>query len=469
MSNLKFIKAGVSISSVIAKETILSKIINTVNVFSIDVAHKNFDDLQRKYIDTILKLDDSKTIILETKWEEITSKNMTSFTLNEWDSITLEYSSILEDDNSCLFINYTHITELPLATVMGFEWSSVEFKVIDKSHDIVKLSVVRTGEISLWQKILFQNYVPKVSFLSEKDKKNVIRWLQSGVNVLSAWSIRTHDDILDMKKFLQSNNGQGMKVYARLTLENMNDTLEDIIKTADGIVLHHDDWDNIDEYEWDLILKIKNYGKPVIIALSEKDAKNTPLLEKRLEFYITMAVDVLTISESVLNVVESPLDYIQYIFNLLHESELNYGNNNQVRELDYHKNNIVHEGNYMISLLPKIIKDTWAKIVLCYTGEWITAARISALGMDTPLLMFTRDDFSYRYNNLLRWVKWYKIWQTSTYQIFKQIGKEMIRIYFKWNISLDDKVIILNIIESEKDKEVEGLINGLEIYKFKNI
>ena len=63
----------------------------------------------------------------------------------------------------------------------------------------------------------------------------------------------------------------------------------------------------------------------------------------------------------------------------------------------------------MISLLPKIIKDTGAKIVLCYTGEGITAARISALGMDTPLLMFTRDDFSYRYNNLLRGVKGYKI------------------------------------------------------------
>lgn len=45
----------------------------------------------------------------------------------------------------------------------------------------------------------------------------------------------------------------------------------------------------------------------------------------------------------------------------------------------------------------------------------------------------------------------------------------MIRIYFKGNISLDDKVVILNIIESDKDKEVEGLINGIEVYKFKNI
>ena len=75
--SLKFIKAWVAISSTIAKETILSKIINTINMFSIDIANKNFDDLQRKYIDTILKLDDSKTIMLETKGEDISIKNMT--------------------------------------------------------------------------------------------------------------------------------------------------------------------------------------------------------------------------------------------------------------------------------------------------------------------------------------------------------------------------------------------------------
>jgi pyruvate kinase len=469
MSNLKFIKAGVSISSVIAKETILSKIINTVNVFFIDVAHKNFDDLQRKYIDTILKLDDSKTIVLETKWEEITTKNMTPFTLHEWELIILEYSSILEDDNSCLFINYTHITELPIGTLIWFEWSTVMLKVVDKSHDIVKLSIVSTGDITLWQKIVFQNYVPKISFLSEKDKKNVIRWLQSGINVLSAWSLKTSDDIVDMKTFLQSNNGQGMKVYARITLENINEELDDIIKKSDGVVIHHDDWDIVDDYEWDLIVKTKLYWKPLIISLSEKDVQNTSLLEKKLYYYVSQAVDVITISESVLNIVQNPLDYIQYIFNLLHDIELDYDWKLQNRQWDCYKNNVIHEGNYLISLLPKIIEDIDAKIILCYTGEGMTAARISALGMDTPLLMFTRDDFSYRYNNLLRGVKGYKIWQTSTYQIFKQIGKEMIRIYFKGNISLDDKVIIINVIESEKDKEVEGLINGLEIYKFKNI
>lgn len=48
--SLRFIKAGVAISSTIAKETILSKIINTINMFSIDVANKNFDDVQENML-----------------------------------------------------------------------------------------------------------------------------------------------------------------------------------------------------------------------------------------------------------------------------------------------------------------------------------------------------------------------------------------------------------------------------------
>ena len=118
--SLRFIKAWVAISSTIAKETILSKIINTINMFSIDIANKNFDDLQRKYIDTILKLDDSKTIMLETRWEDINVKNMNTMSFEVDQNIYLEYSTILEQDDTTLFINYSHIDDFPLGTLIWF-------------------------------------------------------------------------------------------------------------------------------------------------------------------------------------------------------------------------------------------------------------------------------------------------------------------------------------------------------------
>jgi len=111
-------------------------------MFSIDIANKNFDDLQRKYIDTILKLDDSKTIMLETKGEDISVKNMNSLEFVLDQTIYLEYSSILEDDNSALFINYAHIDDCPVGTIIGFMGSDVQLKLVDRSNELYKLVCV---------------------------------------------------------------------------------------------------------------------------------------------------------------------------------------------------------------------------------------------------------------------------------------------------------------------------------------
>jgi hypothetical protein len=50
----------------LAKETVLSKVINLVDVFRISLSG-GFDDSNKKYIDTLMKLDNSKTVMLETK------------------------------------------------------------------------------------------------------------------------------------------------------------------------------------------------------------------------------------------------------------------------------------------------------------------------------------------------------------------------------------------------------------------
>ena len=66
-NNLPYTKLITKVSQTLAKETILSKLINFVHVFRVDLLENPFDDSQKKYIDTILKLDNSKTILLETK------------------------------------------------------------------------------------------------------------------------------------------------------------------------------------------------------------------------------------------------------------------------------------------------------------------------------------------------------------------------------------------------------------------
>ena len=61
MNNFRFTKIVASVSPILAKETVLSKIINMVDAFTLTLS-RGFDDNNKKYIDTLMKLDNSKTM-----------------------------------------------------------------------------------------------------------------------------------------------------------------------------------------------------------------------------------------------------------------------------------------------------------------------------------------------------------------------------------------------------------------------
>jgi hypothetical protein len=84
------------------------------------------------------------------------------------------------------------------------------------------------------------------------------------------------------------------------------------------------------------------------------------------------------------------------------------------------------------------------------------------------VITFTKSNHTYRFLNLIWWVKGYKISQSFNYENLKRIGKEMIRIIFKGNISLDDKILIIQANEVNSDIKSD-MINGIELYNFKNI
>lgn len=433
-------------------------------MFSIDLAQQNFDDTQKKYINTILKLDDSKTIMLETRGEDIKVKNMTPLDFQVWEEIYIEYSEILEDENSTLFVNYTELDDIPLQTIITFQNSNLELQLISKTNDFYKLKCIKEGSTDLWMKLLFVDYEPKLSFLSERDKKNISRWIQSGISILSIGKIQSLDNVQDIRDFLMKNDGGWMKLFARVSQKMYSSNITSILNWIDGVIINHNDWDSLQD-EHKFIASIKEKWKPVIIVLNQRDIDNKNLKEQ-LSKYLELGIDVLSISEQILNTIEEPLECIQEVFWLLADLE---ESQTSAIERTITSNWEFDENNYLINLLPKILEETKAKIVLCYSARGYTTGKIASLWLKVPLLVFTRDDFSYRYNNLLWGVKWYKISQTSSYEIFKQLGKEMIRIQFKGNISLDDKVVIINIREWEKNERLSWLINGIELYKFKNI
>jgi pyruvate kinase len=61
---------------------VLSKVINNIDAFRMNLSHGD-EDTKRRYIDIIHKLDSSKTIILDTRGPEIRTKNKDELVYSE--------------------------------------------------------------------------------------------------------------------------------------------------------------------------------------------------------------------------------------------------------------------------------------------------------------------------------------------------------------------------------------------------
>ncbi len=95
----------------LAKETVLSKIINMVDAFRISLSQW-FDDNNKKYIDTIMKLDNSKTVMLETRGTDIRVKNVLNVKVKEKWSIFIEYSEYAQENDKRIFVDAPFLWEL---------------------------------------------------------------------------------------------------------------------------------------------------------------------------------------------------------------------------------------------------------------------------------------------------------------------------------------------------------------------
>jgi hypothetical protein len=93
-----------------------------VDIFRISLGG-GFDDNNKKYIDTVMKLDHSKTIMLETRGRDFRIKNVINIKLKEKQQIDIEYSEYAQENNHKIFIDAIFLTQLKAGQIITFEQS----------------------------------------------------------------------------------------------------------------------------------------------------------------------------------------------------------------------------------------------------------------------------------------------------------------------------------------------------------
>ncbi len=467
MANFHFWKVIAGVSPMLAKETILSKIINMVDVFKLTLWW-GFDDNNKKYIDTLMKLDNSKTIMLETRWKDVRVKNVLDIELKKKQKIEIEYSEYAQEHDNRIFVDADFLSDLSPNQEIYFEQSWIKTKVLEVKEDLVVCEVIEWWSLIQYDKVFFPGYEIDAPFLSEKDKKDILRWLEYWTHVIAASLVHNKDDIFELKEFLTSQNAEKMKIFSKIETEEALQNIDELIDVSDWIILVKERLTDLldEETEKSIFKKCKQEWKPISITfcLTEKTDQGATISEKEVQKYCEQQLDCYMLNtlldeEETLNVITNLSDLLdKYELCSPAESLWDF----------YMENEDYMVRDYIIFNSYRITKEVSVKAIVSYTENGYTSARLSSLKPQVPVIAFTKVDETYRYINMLRWVRWYKISQSFNYENLKRVGKEMIRIIFKGNISLDDKIIIVQANEIIKDEKT-WMINWVELYKFKNI
>ena len=469
MNNFRFTKIVASVSPILAKETVLSKIVNMVDAFTLTLS-RGFDDNNKKYIDTLMKLDNSKTIILETKWNEVRIKNIGNFAIKVWQKVVVEYSEYTQENQNKIYVDYPDMDLLSIGSEIKFVQSGVILKVENHiEDDAVECTVLEAKEKSIFQydRCLLEHNEDPIETLLERDEKDILWGLEYGVHIISISACYSAEHIQAAKDFLKEKNNWDMKVFAKIETRKWLDNLQEIVEVADWIILVADFVEPLltkEETIDDLIQYIRWKGVPVLMNYACRSSQSEyPLShDEELQHLCGQCVDGVYLEPMIIE--DEVFDAIEKIETTLEKLELQYQPKNPTRfdEKDYEIR------DYIIFNAYRITQELDVRAIVCFTENWYTAARIASLNPAVPIITFTKSTHTYRFLNVVWWLKWYKISQSFNYENLKRIWKEMIRIIFKWNISLDDKVLIVQSNELNNDVKSD-MINWVELYQFKNI
>ncbi|HOG15584.1 MAG TPA: pyruvate kinase [Candidatus Absconditabacterales bacterium] len=469
MANFNFSKIIAGVGPVLAKETVLSKVINMVDVFRLSLSG-GFDDNNKKYIETIMKLDNSKTIMMETKGCDIRVKNLVDIKLKKGATINIDYSEYAQEGDKQVFIDYQKLGELGVGAKIRFEQSDILVEVSEiVADDNINCKVLEGGTLLQFDRVRFLNNPIDFGVLTERDKKDILRGLEYGIHMIALSGVKSPDDILELKSFLSEQNKGNMKIVAKIeTLEGLKN-LDAINAISDSIIFVFDkiteEMKALKLTKEGLIKKIQSTGKPVAVSfISSVGNKDYPFRTKEgIKEFCDLSIDSFVLEHIIEE--EETLPIITETYELLEKCESEV-KDVEAKRFDNDEDFAVRD--YIIYSAYRITRELDIKAIVCFTDNGYSSARLSSLAPKVPVITFTKSDETYRFLNMIRGVRGYKISESFNYENLKRIGKEMIRIIFKGNISLDDKIVIVQSNEYQKD-ERSDMINGVELYKFKNI
>ncbi|MDD7794894.1 pyruvate kinase [Clostridium sp. 'White wine YQ'] len=255
-----------------------------MSVARLNCSHGTQDD-HRKNINILKKLRDELStptgILLDIKGPKIRTHNFINDVakLKKGDKFSFLCSGEILGDNTKCSISYEELyKDIKVGGTILVDDGLLEFKVLEVRDKEIITEVIIGGEIKSHKGVNVPNVKIKLPALTDKDKADIVFGCKEEVDFFAISFVRKAEDIVEARKLLSENNGEKIKLIAKIESQEGVDNIDEIIEVTDGVMVARGDMgveipiERVPILQKQIIKKCNASGKVVITATQMLDS-----------------------------------------------------------------------------------------------------------------------------------------------------------------------------------------------------
>ena len=320
--------------------------------------------------------------------------------LNTGDKIRI-YMNEIKGNMTGFSVNYKNlVNDLKYHTKIKLSKGNVILQVTEKGLDYVVCAVLKGGEVTDNSKVYLPETKTSRKFLTKKDYKDILFANEMGIDFISASSISSAEDVLEINDLLIELKNEHIGLLAKIENKSAVEDIDNIINIADGIILDRGDLgiempiEIVPNIQKRIIHKCYEASCLMIITaefnsfLTKKAVPNRAEVSD-LSTLVSEAIDAIMLTSET-TVGAHPIDTVRIVSKIIRESEesIDYG---------YFFRNSLNEKQKSITgtVSSSVVlgaNELDCKAILVATNFGRTARRISGLKPPCPIIAAASND-----------------------------------------------------------------------------
>ena len=140
------------------------------------------------------------------------------------------------------FVNYPKLpADVKSGDTLLVDDGELSFRVEETTDTEIRCTVVDGGRMKSQKGVNIPGARLNMPFLSERDKSDLLFGIEQKVDYVAASFTRRAQDIIDMRSFLNSHGGEGIRIIAKIENTEGVEKFDEILAASDGIMVARGD------------------------------------------------------------------------------------------------------------------------------------------------------------------------------------------------------------------------------------